>query len=196
MVGAQIGLPSGDVIQTGIGGARIWSEGRSREGLLAALRLEARGRISGALDAVVLAGPDGYSSLGGGLAIELPVSAATLRPAVTGGWSSADAPADERHGLGGPESLVGLRRGEWLGRSQAALELRLLRNLVGGVEAHLYGQVGAVEDAISRSDLGGRARFAAGLGVRINAPFGPLAIDGGLTEGGEHRFDLSWGQRF
>jgi outer membrane protein assembly factor BamA len=145
---------------------------------------------------VALSGPDRYASVEAGLAPEVSLGIVTLRGAIAAGWASRDSPLDELHGLGGPTSLAGLRHEEWLGREKLGGELRLLRDLAGWLEAHVYAHAGRVGDAVSRADLSRRARFGAGAGVKANLPFGPLSFDWGITEGGEHRADLSFGPEF
>ena len=50
--------------------------------------------------------------------------------------------------------------------------------------------------AVSRIDLAGRPRFGGGLGVFLNLPFGPMALDWGISEGGAYRLEASIGQEF
>jgi hypothetical protein len=196
MLGGQFPLPLGDIVQIGAGVARIWSGGTTREGALGALRLETLARPRRWLDAVALAGPQRYASVEAGFSPDLPLGPVTLRPAITAGWASEGSPLDELHGLGGPSSLVGLRHEEWLGRRKVGIELRLLRDIAGGLQVHVHGQAGRVDRSFSRADLDGRARVAAGLGIQANVPFGPVALDWGITEGGVHRVDASLGTPF
>ncbi len=196
MAGGQVHLPTGDMLQAGAGASRIWGQGVTREGPIGALRLERPGRYRRAFEAVLVGGPKRYASIHGSLAADFPLTFATIRPAGSAGWASGGAPLDEMHGLGGPATLLGLRQEEWLGRRALAFELRLVRHLVIGLDAHAVAQMGHIEHPISRPDLRGRPRFAAGLGLLANVPFGPLAIDLGMTEGGARRLDFSIGQEF
>jgi predicted acylesterase/phospholipase RssA len=196
MIGGQLRLRSADVVQVGAGMGRVWAQGRTREGPMAALRLEHHGRRSRQLDVVALGGDDSYGALRAAVAVELPFTWATLRPGAAAGWASRGAPLDEWPALGGPALLSGLRRGEWLGRRSLAAELRAVRHLFTGLEAHATVQAGHVDRALGRRDLSGRPRIAAGLGLHANVPFGPLTIEGGLTEGGNRRLYVGLGQAF
>lgn len=195
-VGTQLRLPTSDVVQAGAGIGRVWTGNGLREGPLAALRMETRGRRPRHLDLAALGGRDGYATVRGGMTFVQPHPWATLQPSVQLGWASDGAPIDEWRGLGGPAGMAGLRRGEWLGRRSIAVELRAVRHVVTGMELHATLQAGHVDHAIGRRDLSGRVRVAAGLGFHAAVPFGPFHLDTGLTEGGHARVFASLGQEF
>src|SRR5205823_4483955 len=62
LLGVQIRLPSGDMLQSGGGGGRIWSHGQTREGLMTALKLDAPGRYARRVEAVAFGGSERYAS--------------------------------------------------------------------------------------------------------------------------------------
>ena len=196
LIGVQFRLPSADVVQAGVGGGRVWTQARTQEGPMAALRIETRGRRPRHLEAVALGGESRYAAVRCGGAFTWPRPWATLQPGAWFGWASNGAPIDEWPGLGGPQQLFGLRRGEWLGQRAVAVELRALRYVVPGVQLRAALQAGHVRHPIGRPDLGGRVQFAAGLGFDANVPFGPITVDGGITEGGRSRMYLGIGQEF
>lgn len=194
--GRQQRLPTGDIVQAGAGWGWVRGVGSTRDGVIGALRLDAAGRFARRIDVVAMGGPHQYASGRLAFSAEFPTRWLAVRPGVTAGWASHGTPTDELQGVGGPATLVGLRRDEWLGSRAVALELRLVRHVVSGLDVDAYAQAGHVAHAISRADLADRLHVAAGLGLQLLVPFGPLALDVGMMEGGAHRLDVSFGQEF
>ncbi len=196
LVGVQIRLPSGNILQSGGGVGRVWGQGRTREGLMAALKLDAPGRFARRIEAVAFGGPEAYGSGRISMAAEFERTWGVVRPGAMMGWASSGAPLDELQGVGGPATLAGMRRDEWLGRRALGLELRVVRHVVPGIDVDVYIQTGHVAHAVSRVDLADRLHIAAGFGMRAIVPFGPLSLDMGFGEAGMRRLDLSFGQEF
>jgi hypothetical protein len=196
LVGGQLRGWRDHVVQAGAGVGRVWSSDLAREGPMAALTLAGGGSYPRRLEAVAFGGTDRYASVRLALAAEVQHQLATLRPSLTGGWASEGAPLDELHGIGGPATLAGMRHDEWLGERALALEMRVVRRVMSGLDLDAYVQAGQVADAVSRVDLGERLHVAGGVGSRISVPFGPLFLDLGWSEGGRYRLDVSFGPEF
>lgn len=196
IAGAQVRLPTGDLVQAGAGVGRLWGAGGGREGAMAIVRAEAHGRRSRTVEAVVFGGSRRYGTIRGVVSTDLPTGLVSIRPSVFAGWGSRQTPLDELHGAGGPATLVGFRHGEWLGRRALGSEIRLVRHLATAIDVDGYVQAAHVEHAVSRADLADRVQVAAGIGLRMNVPFGPLAVDLGLGEGGVRRIEFSFGPEF
>jgi predicted acylesterase/phospholipase RssA len=196
VLGGQVRLASGDLARAGAGWAWFEDAAGSGAGPMAALRVEAPGRLQRRLEAVAVGGDRAYASVALEMAAEILLPRYLVRPTLRAGHASRPAPLDEQHGLGGPASLGGLRRQEWLGRSAWGADLRLVKRFFNGFEAYAFAQVGEIRRAASRPDLGPRPRPAGGMGFSAAVPFGPLAIDWGLAEGGALRLDVTIGQSF
>jgi predicted acylesterase/phospholipase RssA len=203
MAGRQATLPTGDVLQAGVGLARVRSPLADETGPIAALATEASGRLARSLQATAVGGARRYATLAARVAGDLPLGPLHLRPAVAAAWASPGTPPAELPGAGGPgpasdagAPFPGLRAREWLGRSLAWGELRLTRTLYSVIEAHVAAGAARVRQPWSRAELDERFRFAGGAGVRANLPFGPLEVSWGVTGGGVHRIGMGIGQRF
>jgi predicted acylesterase/phospholipase RssA len=196
VAGVQVRLATGDVAQGGAGWARIDDGAGTREAPMAALRIEAPGRVRRRLEAIAVGGDQRYASLASEMSAEVLLPRFLVRPTLRVGYASRSAPLDEHHGLGGPATLGGMRHQEWLGRRVWAADMRLVKRFLSGFDAYLFGQIGEVHQAVSRSDLSPRPRVAGGLGLTAAVPFGPLTLDWGMTEGGTSRLDFSIGQEF
>ena len=196
MTGGQLGLPSGAVVQAGVGLVHVHTPSRRATGPIVALATDASGRLDRRVRLTVVAGEHDYATLDARLTGDLPLGPLHLRPAAWGAWTSTATPPAELPAAGGSESFFGLRNGEWRGRSLAGGELRLTRTLYSVLEVHVAAQVARVRQPWSRTDLGESTRFAGGAGLHANVPFGPVEIAWGSTEGGVHRIEMTVGQRF
>jgi hypothetical protein len=196
MAGGQVALPAGDLVQAGVGFTSVRTPSATGSGPIAALSAGSPGRVARSLRATAVAGPRGYGTLEAQLTGDLALGPLHARPAVAAAWASPHTPPAELPGAGGPDSFMGLRTREWLGRSLAWGELRLTRTLYSVVEVYVAAQVARVRRPWSRTDLAERFRFAGGAGVRANVPFGPVEVSWGATEGGVHRLEMGIGQRF
>ena len=196
MAGLQARVQHLGLFKAGVGHSRVWERGRTREGPMAAATLEAPGRFTRRLDLFGMGGEDRYGTLEMRASMEFPTTRISLRPGVMAAWATDEAPLDELPGVGGPRTLMGFRRDEWLGKRALAAELRAVRHLYSGIDVDAYVQTAHVAGAVSRMDLEDRLHIAAGMGFRAAMPFGPLELDLGLGERGIRRFDLSFGQEF
>ena len=196
MVGGQVALPAGDVVQAGVGFTSVRTPSATGSGPIAALSAGSPGRLARSLRATAVAGPRAYGTLEAQLTGDLALGPLHARPAVAAAWASPRTPPAEMPGAGGPDSFMGLRTREWLGRSLVWGELRLTRTLYSVVEVYVAAQAARVRRPWSRTDLADRFRFAGGAGVRANVPFGPVEVSWGATEGGVHRIEMGIGQRF
>jgi len=194
--GVQKPLGQGTVVQVGAGIVQFEGGDASSTGGAAAIVIDGTGRFTRHLDAIAVAGATRYGAVNLLAALDLPTRPCTVRPLVSFGLAADQAPLDELPALGGPGSLGGLRAGEWLGRRAFGAELRILRELGGGLEMHVAGQVGRVDQAVGRADFAARPRFAGVVGFRARVPFGPIGLDAGLTEGGQSRIDFALGPNF
>lgn len=195
MIGAQHRLQWGGVLQIGAGGGRVWSEGRSQQGPMAAVRLESSGRYFGGIETEALVGTNGYISTALTLGVQLSAGALQVQPTLRAAHATKRTPLDEMEGLGGLDSFGGLRDREWLGRKTLGLDLRAIRRRGIG-SAYAYLQAGVIDDVLSRPDLGGRLHVATGIGTQLDIPFGPVRLDWGIDDKGENRLNFQWGQRF
>ena len=143
-----------------------------------------------------MGGDERYASLAFEMSAEILLPRFLVRPTLRAGYASRGTPLDDQHGLGGPATLGGFRHQEWLGRRAWGADLRLVKRFLSGFDAYAFGQIGAVDQAVSRPDLGARPRLAGGLGFTAAVPFGPLTIDWGVGEGGASRLEFSVGQAF
>lgn len=195
-VGHQLPLPTDLVMQLGAGLGWVEESGERNGGLLASVRLDAGPPVVRRIEATAMFGQDGYGAVRGEGRYDLFVRPVTFRPSVTLGYASELAPLDEWPGLGGPEVLGGLRHGEWLGRWSLAGGLTFLYRAGRTVQLSISGQAGRADKSIGRPDLDGRIRFAGDIGAEVDIPFGPLRVDWGYFEGGQSRFDVTFGPWF
>ncbi len=195
-VGAQLAPATGDIIQVGGGYGTADDPSLYRAGPIANFRSDAAGAFSRHFRFFAQFGPDGYESGDATLSVTALVRPLTIRPSISVAFASETAPLDEWPSLGGPETLGGLRYGEWLGRSSFSASLTVMHRTGRLFDVFAALQAGRVEDAIGRPDLSGAIRFAGDFGVQIDVPLGPLRIDWGITEGGQNRVDLAFGQYF
>lgn len=195
MLGLQQRLLWGNVVQVGAGVGRARTVGVPQEGVMGAFRSEGRGWLVPGVEAVAMGGPDGYIRTGFRLGLRFGIGGWQVQPTAVTGYASERTPPDELEGLGGPGSFGGLRQNEWLGRRMGAVDLRVLRRRGVGT-AYVYAQAGRVTETMSRPDLAGALHVAAGLGVQVDVPFGPLRLDWGLNDEGEDRLEFMLGQGF
>ncbi|TMQ57466.1 MAG: hypothetical protein E6K72_03645 [Candidatus Eisenbacteria bacterium] len=141
-------------------------------------------------------GDGGYARVNAALDMDLRYRAFVLTPGARFGVVDGDAPPDALVGLGGPHSLSGLRRDEWLGRRAIAFSLELAIEAERQARVYVAAQSGRVDDAVSGADLGADAVAGLGLGATLELPIGPLQIEWGASTGGRRRLDLMLGTRF
>jgi outer membrane protein insertion porin family len=121
-----------------------------------------------------------------------------------GGTTIGDLPPYNAYVLGGPNSVRGYGAGD-LATSRsyflASAEYRFpLYRFIGGVVfADFASDLGSSDEVlgepgIQRGKPGTGAGF--GLGVRVNSPFGIIRADFGISNQGDSRFQLGFGQRF
>lgn len=121
-----------------------------------------------------------------------------------GGTTIGDLPPYNAYVLGGPNSVRGYGAGD-LATSRsyflASAEYRFpLYRFIGGVVfADFASDLGSSDEVlgepgIQRGKPGTGAGF--GLGLRVNSPFGIIRADFGVSNQGDSRFQLGFGQRF
>jgi len=194
--GGQLALTSRQVLQAGLGYARLSRPSPPTDGAILALRSQSLASGERTLDAEWLLGPDGYARLEAAADVDIGYRVFTFKPGVRFGAVDGDAPPDALVGLGGPHSLSGLFHDEWLGTQmlQASFEL----GIDAGRQARVYFgmQSGVVREAVSGLDLGESAITAAALGAELGLPMGPLQLEWGANSAGRRRVDVQLGVRF
>ena len=194
--GGQVGITSHQVIEAGAGYGDIARPHPAWNGTLLALRTQALGGAERTLDAEWAVGDGGYARVNAALDMDLRYRAFVLTPGARFGVVDGDAPPDALVGLGGPHSLSGLRRDEWLGRRAIAFSLELAIEAERQARVYVAAQSGRVDDAVSGADLGADAVAGLGLGATLELPIGPLQIEWGASSAGRRRLDLMLGTRF
>jgi predicted acylesterase/phospholipase RssA len=183
MLGGQVGLLHGQILQLGAGWGRVTGSGDAWSGALVALRTEGQGAAHRLIEADWAPGADGYSRVSAWFDIDLKLGGFVVRPGARAGSASRRTPSDALVGLGGPPTLIGLSLDEWLGHRMLAGELRVAREIANVFSLYITGQMGAVEDPVSGVDLGTRPRTAFGAGGELATPFGPSVWTGARSKG-------------
>jgi hypothetical protein len=194
--GAQVQISDLQVLQAGAGMAWIPRPGPGRDGPLFALRSRSLDGGERTLDAEWAGGDAGYARVEAAVGFHVRYRSFVLTPGARFGAVDDAPPPDALVGLGGIGSFAGLRRDEWLGRRAAAGSLRLALEAGRQAQAYVTGQVGAVRDAVSGSDLGPGPALGVALGAEIQLPVGPLRAEWGACTVGRQRFDIELGARF
>lgn len=196
MAGGQRRVYRNYLLQAGAGYGFVRTDNGDQSGLIGAVNMQSGSAFGEGFQGVFLAGDHPYASFLARGSAQRRAGPVTLRGSARVGSSSARTPADELQALGGPESLAGLRRAEWLGHDRVAGELRVIHVMSSFARVFAYGQIGSITQSVSRADLDGSVHFAGGAGLEAAIPFGPLNIDWGIEKKGEFRFDINVGQRF
>jgi predicted acylesterase/phospholipase RssA len=196
LAGGQKRLSKSYLLQAGAGYGFASSADGDLNGVLGALRIQSGSPFGEGIHGVFLTGHDSYAAVSARATVDLRTGPVIVRTSARAGTSSKLTPPDELQHVGGPESLVGLRRREWLGHDRLAGELRVLHNFTSYARFFAYGQAAMVTGSVSRPDLDGAVHFAGGAGFEAAVPFGPLNLDWGINDEGEFRLDFNFGQRF
>jgi len=194
--GGQLALSQRQVLQAGVGYARLSRPSPATEGAILALRSQSLASGERTLDAEWLPGPQGYRRLEVIADYDIFYRIFTLTPGVRFGAVEGDAPPDALVGLGGPHSMPGLFRDEWLGTQmvQGSLEF----GIEAGRQARVYATLvsGTVKDPVSGLELGPGALTGAALGAELGLPMGPLQLEWGANSAGRRRVDVQLGVSF
>ena len=196
LAGLQKRLTRAYLLQAGAGYGFAGGDAPDLSGVLASVRIQSGSAFGEGIQASLLAGNESYAEVVARAALDVRAGPVVVRTSVRAGSSSKRTPADELQFLGGPESLAGLRRREWLGHDRVAGELRFIHNVTSYARVFVYGQGGLITQSVSRPDLNGNVHLAAGAGLEAAVPFGPLNLDWGIDDEGEFRLDFNFGQRF
>jgi hemolysin activation/secretion protein len=194
--GGQTGITAHQVVEAGAGYADLTRPAPGWNGLMLAFRTQSLGGAQRTLEAEWAAGEGGYARLNAVLDLNLRYRAFVLTPGGRYGVVEGDVPPDALVGLGGPHSLSGLRRDEWLGRRAYAFSLELAIEAQRQARVYLAAQSGRVDDAVSGADLGVDGVGGAAIGATVELPIGPLQIEWGACTAGRSRLDLMLGTRF
>jgi hypothetical protein len=194
--GGQVSLLQRQVVQAGLGVARISRPSPPTDGFILAARSQSLGGGERSVDAEWMPGDSGYARVQFAFDVDLRWRSFVLTPGLRWGAVSGQAPPDALVGLGGPHSLSGLQHKEWLGREAGALSLEF--GVEVGRQARLYlaGQSGVVNDPVSGFDLGPDLVSGLGLGAELQLPMGKVMIESGASSAGRRRLDFFLGTRF
>jgi hypothetical protein len=194
--GGQLSLSNIQVLQAGAGYVRLSRPSPATDGVLLALRSQSLARGERTLDAEWLPGTDGYRRFEVNANVEIGYGVFVLTPGVRAGAVAGDTPPDVLVGLGGPHSMSGLYRDEWLGNEMLQGSLELAIEAGRQARAYVGVQSGGVTDPVSGAELGPGALTGLALGASLNLPMGPLELEWGLNTAGRRRVDVQLGMRF
>ena len=143
MLGRQLALLPGQILQLGAGWGRVTGSGNTWSGALLALRTEGRGAAHRLIEGDWAPGPGGYTRASAWFDFDLLKRGNFIvRPSVRAGGASSRAPNDALVGLGGPPTLAGLSLDEWLGHRMVSGELRVIREFTSIFSLYVSGQEG------------------------------------------------------
>ena len=194
--GGQLALSDRQVLQGGVGYAHLARPSPATDGAILALRSQSLASGERTLDAEWLLGADGYKRLEVNANVDIGYRIFTLTPGLRFGAVEGEAPPDALVGLGGPHSLSGLFREEWLGTQMFAVSLEFAVEAGRQLRAYVALQSGTVNEPVSGAELGPGAVTGAALGAELGLPFGPLQLEWGANTAGRRRVDVSLGVRF
>lgn len=196
LLGIQLAIGRSGVAQLGSGVLHLDEFGSKSDAPLVGLRLESLDASERFLEMETTFGPHHHLRVEGAVTHRRRLGPVEMRSRMRLGYVDGDVPLDSHVGLGGPESMGGLHRGEWLGRRMAGLDMRFLKGLGAAISFFGAGQVGYVADAISGTDIGPRPQIGGVMGATLFTPIGPMHGSWSIGPHNRTRVDVMLGDRF